>query len=36
MNNEEVLCIGLVERIGIEGFILKYEKVGRDDKYVVE
>ncbi len=26
MNNEEVLCIGLVERIGIEGSILKHEK----------
>lgn len=36
MNNEEVLCIGLVERIGIEGSILKHEKAGRDDKYVVE
>lgn len=36
MSNEEVLCIGLVERIGIEGSILKQEKDGVEGKYVVE
>ena len=36
MSNEEVLCIGLVERIGIEGSILKHEKPGMDGKHVVE
>jgi acetate kinase len=36
MTNESVLAIGLVERIGIEGSILKHEKGGRDDKHVVE
>ncbi|GAA0708029.1 acetate kinase [Paraclostridium ghonii] len=36
MSNEEVLCIGLVERIGIEGSILKQEKDGVDGKLVVE
>ena len=28
MENEAVLCIGLVERIGIEGSVLKQEKDG--------
>lgn len=36
MSNEEVLCIGLVERIGIEGSILKQEKDGVEGKLVVE
>ncbi|WP_024620713.1 acetate/propionate family kinase [Metaclostridioides mangenotii] len=35
-NGEEVLCIGLVERIGIDGSILKHEKQGKDDKLVIE
>lgn len=35
MNDETVLCKGLVERIGIEGSVLKHEKEGMD-KYVVE
>lgn len=35
MNDESVLCKGLVERIGIEGSVLKHEKEGMD-KYVVE
>ena len=36
MENEEVLCKGLVERIGIDGSILKHEKEGLDGKHVVE
>ena len=36
MENEEVLCVGLVERIGIEGSILKQEKDGVEGKYIVE
>ncbi|MDR0879910.1 MAG: acetate kinase [Clostridioides sp.] len=36
MNGEEVLCIGLVERIGIEGAVLKHEKTGKEGKHVVE
>ena len=36
MSNEEVLCIGLVERIGIEGSVLKQEKDGVEGKLVVE
>ena len=36
MENEAVLCKGLVERIGIEGSILKHEKEGLDGKHVVE
>ena len=36
MSNEEVLCIGLVERIGIEGSILKQEKDGVEGKLVIE
>lgn len=36
MENEEVLCKGLVERIGIYGSILKHEKEGLDGKHVVE
>lgn len=35
MNDETVLCKGLVERIGIEGSVLKHEKEGMD-KYVVQ
>lgn len=30
MKNEELLCKGLVERIGIEGSIIAHEKVGMD------
>ena len=36
MSNEEALCVGLVERIGIEGSILKQEKDGVEGKLVVE
>ena len=36
MENESVLCKGLVERIGIEGSVLKHEKEGLAEKYVVE
>ena len=36
MSNEEVLCIGLVERIGIEGSILKQEKDGVEGKLIIE
>lgn len=36
MENESVLCKGLVERIGIEGSVLKHEKAGMDSKHVVE
>ncbi|GAA3651673.1 acetate/propionate family kinase [Asaccharospora irregularis] len=36
MNNEEVLCIGLVERIGIDGSILKQEKDGVEGKLIKE
>ena len=35
MENESLLCKGLVERIGIEGSVLKHEKTG-EDKYVLE
>ena len=36
MENEAVLCIGLVERIGIEGSILTQKKDGIEGKYVKE
>ena len=36
MDNEAVLCKGLVERIGIEGTILKHEKDGMEGKHIVE
>nr|WP_314278518.1 acetate kinase [uncultured Peptostreptococcus sp.] len=36
MDNEAVLCKGLVERIGIDGSILKHEKEGLDAKHIVE
>ena len=36
MENEAVLCIGLVERIGIEGSILTQKKDGVEVKYVKE
>ena len=36
MENEAVLCIGLVERIGIEGSILTQKKDGVEGKYIVE
>ena len=35
MENEELLCKGLVERIGIEGSVIKHEKIGMD-KWVLE
>ena len=36
MENEAVLCIGLVERIGIEGSILTQKEDGVEGKYVKE
>ncbi|MDR0817549.1 MAG: acetate kinase [Clostridiales Family XIII bacterium] len=36
MTNEELLGKGLVDRIGIDGSVLKHQKVGADEKYVVE
>ena len=36
MSNEEVLCVGLVERIGIEGSVLKQEKDGVEGNLIVE
>ena len=36
MENEAVLCIGLVERIGIEGSIITQKKDGVEGKYVKE
>ena len=36
MKTEALLCKGLVERIGLEGSVLKHEKEGMDDKHVVE
>ena len=36
MSNEEVLCVGLVERIGIEGSVLKQEKDGVVGKLIDE
>ena len=36
MSNEEVLCVGLVEIIGIEGSVLKQEKDGVEGKLIVE
>lgn len=35
METEELLCKGLVERIGIEGSVIKHEKIGLD-KWVLE
>lgn len=35
MDDETLLCKGLVERIGLEGSVLKHEKAG-EDKYVLE
>ena len=35
MDGEIVLCKGLVERIGLEGSIIKHEKTGMD-KVVIE
>ena len=35
MPSEELLCKGLVERIGIEGSVIKHEKIGMD-KFVKE
>ena len=36
MTDESVLAKGLVERIGIEGSVLKHERTGMDDKFVQE
>ncbi|MFI3210582.1 MAG: acetate kinase [Peptostreptococcaceae bacterium] len=36
MSNEEALCVGLVERIGIEGSLLKQEKEGVEGKLKIE
>lgn len=36
MTNEEALCVGLVERIGIEGSVLKQEKEGVEGKLIKE
>ena len=36
MSNEEVLCVGLVERIGIEGSVLNQETEGVEGKLIVE
>lgn len=36
MTNEELLCKGLVERIGIEGSVITHEKVGVDEKFKLE
>ena len=35
MPSEELLCKGLVERIGIDGSVIKHEKIGMD-KFVLE
>ena len=35
MESETLLCKGLVERIGIEGSVLKHEKIGQD-RFVLE
>ena len=35
MNGEEVLCKGLVERIGLDGSVIKHEKEGMD-KVIIE
>ena len=35
MDNEQLLCKGLVERIGIEGSQIKHEKIGQD-KFVLQ
>lgn len=36
MNNETLLAKGLVERIGIEGSVLKHEKIGMDKKVITQ
>ncbi|MDR0853767.1 MAG: acetate kinase [Clostridiales Family XIII bacterium] len=36
MTNESVLAKGLVERIGMDGAVLKHEKAGVDEKFVLE
>ena len=36
MTDESVLAVGLVERIGIEGSVLKHEKEGKEDKFILE
>ena len=30
MTNEELLCKGLVERIGMDGSVITHEKIGQD------
>ena len=35
MDNQDVLCKGLVERIGIEGSVLTHKVPGKED-YVIE
>ncbi|MBQ3921480.1 MAG: acetate kinase, partial [Firmicutes bacterium] len=36
MEDQSLLCKGLVERIGIEGSVLKHEKIGAPEKFVLE
>ena len=36
MTNESLQAKGLVERIGMEGSVLTHEKIGDDDKFVLE
>jgi acetate kinase len=36
MTNEELLGKGLVERIGIDGSVIKHQKIGADEKFVIE
>ena len=35
MANEVLLCKGLVERIGMDGSVIKHEKIGMD-KFILE
>lgn len=36
MTNEELLCKGLVERIGMDGSVITHEKVGAEGKFKLE
>lgn len=36
MTNEELLCKGLVERIGLDGSVITHEKVGAAEKFKLE
>ena len=36
MTDESVMAVGLVERIGLDGAVLKHEKIGREDKFILE